>query len=191
MRVQGTATQPLFCALDVCTILGIAQPSTKYALLDDDEIKNCYQSTERGNIKMKFVTEAGMYNIILSCRNSRVKGTIPYKFRRWVTHDILPKLRTEGEYSLKKCIMQENLEEKSRRLWVVVKTLELFSFQIRRKYFSEVCRACKKYTYVDEFNSPHCKPENLEIVKNIIKKLLTSKILSNDQKFITEFFEKM
>ena len=37
--------------------------------------------------------EAGLYNIVMSCRNPEAK-----KFKRWVTHEVLPSIRKHGAY---------------------------------------------------------------------------------------------
>ena len=47
--------------------------------------------------EMKAVNEYGLYNLILGSRKSEAK-----KFKRWITHEVLPSIRKTGSYSIPK-----------------------------------------------------------------------------------------
>ena len=103
IRTMGTAENPLFCLSDICDILNIANASQKASKLNDDERQ--IVDTKRANGKiypMTFVNEMGLYNVALSCRGASEPGTAAFKFKRWVTSDVIPKVRKTGEYSLKR-----------------------------------------------------------------------------------------
>lgn len=39
-----------------------------------------------------------MYTLVLRCRDAVNKGSVPHKFRKWVTAEVLPSIRKHGEY---------------------------------------------------------------------------------------------
>jgi prophage antirepressor-like protein len=43
---------------------------------------------------MAYVTEAGMYSLVLRSRKPEAKA-----FKRWITHEVLPAIRKSGSYS--------------------------------------------------------------------------------------------
>lgn len=44
------------------------------------------------------VSESGLYTIILRSRGATTEGTVPHRFRRWVTSEVLPSVRKTGGY---------------------------------------------------------------------------------------------
>jgi prophage antirepressor-like protein len=93
--------EPWFVALDVCQGLGIRNVSQALRRLDPDErdaiILN--DAADRDN-KMTVISEPGLYTILLTTRGATIAGTAAYKFRRWVTHEVLPALRKTGVYKM-------------------------------------------------------------------------------------------
>ena len=105
-----------FVAVDVCRALDIQNTTQAVAKLDDDEraILNIGRSDiHGGGGETNFVNEFGLYNLILSSRKPEAK-----KFKRWVTHEVLPSIRKTGSYSVatEKIIKQKQLTEPERRL---------------------------------------------------------------------------
>ena len=97
VRMQGTPEEPLFCVKDVCACLGISSHRCKVALLDDDEKYASVEATRNGKQRtMTFCTVQGIYTILLSATRSPAAK----KFRRWVTHEVLPSIRKTGSYSV-------------------------------------------------------------------------------------------
>lgn len=39
-----------------------------------------------------------MYTLVFRCRDAVKPGTVPYRFRRWVTREVLPSIRKTGRY---------------------------------------------------------------------------------------------
>lgn len=91
--------EPWFIALDVCNALGISNNRDALLKLDDDE-KNTVALTDgkRGNPNTLIISESGLYTLILRCRDAVTPGTIPYRFRKWVTSEVLPQIRRTGRY---------------------------------------------------------------------------------------------
>jgi len=75
---------------DVCDVLELSNPSMIAERLDDDErAKYCLGRQGDTNI----ISESGLYNVILLSRKPEAK-----KFKRWVTHEVLPTIRKHGAY---------------------------------------------------------------------------------------------
>ncbi|GJA00451.1 antirepressor [Enterobacter cloacae] len=95
---------PWFVAQDVCTALRIQNVTQALDKLDDDErsmlnIGHEYRSIFDKRVKeINIVSESGLYTLILRCRDAVTPGTIPYRFRKWVTGEVLPQIRQTGRY---------------------------------------------------------------------------------------------
>ena len=94
IRAMDVDGQPWFVAKDVCDALGLGrqQDSTRY--LDDDEKGECLVDTPSGQQSMVAISEAGLYSLILRSRKPEARA-----FKRWVTHDVLPSIRSHGMYA--------------------------------------------------------------------------------------------
>lgn len=101
--------QPLFHHADVCKALEHTNPTVAARMLDADEwvmvdmrditagqtaLNTGFTVPSTGNSTARFVTEPGMYSLIMS---SRAKGA--KAFQRWVFHDVLPQIRKTGSYA--------------------------------------------------------------------------------------------
>ena len=96
VRVLAIDNEPWFVAKDVCDALGIATNHLRETL-DDDEISNLpitEVGPEFGGRAPLIITEAGLYSLILRSRKPDAK-----RFKRWVTHDVLPTIRKHGMYA--------------------------------------------------------------------------------------------
>lgn len=91
--MQGDDGEPLFVASDIAKALGYRDAEKMTRRLDDDEKGTRSVGTPGGEQQMTVITEAGMYSAILG---SKVEGA--KRFRRWVTHEVLPSLRRDGAY---------------------------------------------------------------------------------------------
>ena len=94
LRVQGSSEEPWFCAVDVCSALDIATEATRR--LDEDEKGLRIVQTPGGEQNMVFINEAGLFSLVLSSRKPEAK-----RFKRWVTHEVLPAIRKTGQYETK------------------------------------------------------------------------------------------
>ncbi|MFE5328001.1 Bro-N domain-containing protein [Embleya sp. NPDC056575] len=110
VRVAVIDGDPWFCAIDVCAALNHTNSRMAVANLDQDEktslrvektaaqrgsVSNPYGTSDPGgNPNMTFVSESGLYTLILRSNKPEAKP-----FRRWVTHDVLPTIRRTGRYT--------------------------------------------------------------------------------------------
>lgn len=85
--------EPCFVASDIAKALGYRDAEKMTRRLDDDEKGTRSVGTPGGEQQMTVITEAGMYSAILG---SKVEGA--KRFKRWVTHEVLPALRRDGAY---------------------------------------------------------------------------------------------
>lgn len=90
VRVIFKDDTPWWVAADVCEVLGLSNPSVAVAALDDDE-RSKFNLGRQGETSI--VSEAGLYSLILRSRKPEAK-----RFKRWVTHDVLPAIRRTGRY---------------------------------------------------------------------------------------------
>lgn len=95
VRALTIDSAPWFVAKDVCDALGIATNHLREEGrgLDDDEVANLPNWEGKGAAPL-IITEAGLYSLILRSRKPEAKA-----FKRWVTHDVLPTIRSHGMYA--------------------------------------------------------------------------------------------
>lgn len=86
---------PWFVAVDVCRALEIQNASQVIGRLDDDE-RAMFNIGRQGDVNL--VNESGLYTLILRCRDAVKPGTVPHRFRKWVTAEVLPAIRKTGRY---------------------------------------------------------------------------------------------
>ena len=86
--------EPVFVARDVCTVLDIIADRDAVARLDDDERVSVLVDTLGGTQSVTAITESGLYSLILRSRKPEARA-----FKRWVTHEVLPAIRTTGTYT--------------------------------------------------------------------------------------------
>ncbi len=83
-----------FAAKDVCDALALGNSRQAMTRLDEDEkdgvITNDAMSREQ---TLTVVNESGLYSLILTSRKPEAQ-----RFKRWVTHEVLPSIRQTGSY---------------------------------------------------------------------------------------------
>ena len=87
-----------FNANDTFKILGINSKggrSDALAGLDEDERSSFKTNTNGGEQNMEFVSESGLYALIMRSRKPIAKP-----FQKWVTKEVLPSIRKTGKYEL-------------------------------------------------------------------------------------------
>ena len=109
---------PWFIASDVCKVLGLKNTSITIKSVDEDS-RSKFNLGRQGNTWC--VNEDGLYTIVLRCDDALKEGTIAYRFRRWVTKEVLPAIRKHGTYVNKE--VEQQLEYK--KPWYVEQLLAL------------------------------------------------------------------
>ncbi|CNE50764.1 BRO-N domain-containing protein [Yersinia enterocolitica] len=85
---------PWFFAMDVCQALELSDTNKALLSVDDEDIREHEQYSGSGR-KPLLVNESGLYSLILKSRKPKAK-----RFKRWITSEVLPSIRTTGSYSL-------------------------------------------------------------------------------------------
>ena len=93
VRVVLRDGDPWFVAADVCAALTIGNTAMALERLDDDEKGVSSIDTLGGMQQMAIVNEPGLYTLILGSRKPEAK-----RFKRWITHEVLPSIRKTGAY---------------------------------------------------------------------------------------------
>ena len=98
VRVVTIEDVPWFVAADVCRALGIKNTAQAVECLDDDEKGLCSTYTPGGSQELLIISEGGLYTLVLRSRDATKSGTVPHRFRKWVTGEVLPAIRKTGRY---------------------------------------------------------------------------------------------
>ena len=85
---------PWWVLKDVCSVLEIGNSRDVMARLDSDEKGVDIIDTPGGKQEVSIINESGLYSVILVSRKPGAK-----KFKRWVTHEVLPSIRRHGLYA--------------------------------------------------------------------------------------------
>jgi prophage antirepressor-like protein len=84
---------PWFVAADLLAVLSLDRKAMER--LDDDERGVSSIHTPGGPQSMTTVNEPGLYSLVLGSRKPEAK-----RFKRWVTHEVLPTIRRTGRYAI-------------------------------------------------------------------------------------------
>jgi len=107
-----------FVGKDVCEIFGDTNYRRSISRIDEDEKKISNVNTNGGNQNMTLLNESGLYSLLFLMQPQKAKGVSQNesainerierlrKFKRWVTHEVLPTIRKTGSYSITKNIPQ-------------------------------------------------------------------------------------
>lgn len=108
IRTTGNSEHIEFIVKDVCDFFGITNRNRIMQQLDADEKGGTRIATPGGEQEFRTVTEAGLYHLLFILQPKEARGIdqreIDFKFerihrfKRWVTHDVLPAIRKSGGY---------------------------------------------------------------------------------------------
>jgi len=100
--------EPWFVAKDVCDKFGETNYRRSIRYLDEDEKGVSQINTPGGNQNMTVVNEAGLYSMLFAMQPQKARGVSQEyiaqraeqlrRFKRWVTHDVIPSIRKTGGY---------------------------------------------------------------------------------------------
>lgn len=100
VRVVMINKEPWFVVRDVIGHLGLGNVTEAMRRLDEDEFSSTEVTDSLGRSQETYVVnEPGLYNLILGSRKQEAK-----RFKRWVTHEVLPSIRNHGMYATPQAI---------------------------------------------------------------------------------------
>ena len=112
-----------FCAKDVCQIL--AYKNSREALFKHvsfEDVTKRDTLTKGGRQALSYVNESGLYCLIFGSKLPAAKA-----FKNWVTSEVLPSIRKEGQYSCKMIV------DRHQSLAIPIFTLEDFNLNSQNK----------------------------------------------------------
>ena len=105
--------EPWFVGKDVADILGYANNRKAIADHVDEEDKGVTKCDTAGGLQdLVVINESGLYSLIMSSQLPSAK-----KFKRWVTSEVLPSIRKNGEYKKTDSYAIEDPVERAKR-WI-------------------------------------------------------------------------
>ena len=201
IRVIAVNNEPWFVAKDLCDTLGIVNSRDALSKLDEDE-KTTVGLTDsqagHGAQSMSLVSESGMYTLILRCRDAVKKGSVPHRFRKWVTAEVLPQIRKTGKYVLQNLPLAE-IEADEEALHIIVNLFHSLNgaYEMGNKIRKEHPYLAKEIDktigghYLYNLNGPtenaltkarkyvHAKSERIMFVKGMLSLLEDPKRIAN------------
>ena len=119
IRTVSKNGEAWFVAEDVCSVLGLKNPSMALKALDDDERSkfNLGRSDiHGGGGEANIINESGLYALILRSRKPEAK-----RFRKWVTSEVLPAIRRTGAYihspAMRPALTTAQKRELKQKIW--------------------------------------------------------------------------
>lgn len=98
LRTVMKGEEVWFVAKDVCDILELEQVTRAMDRLDEDEgglLEVTHPQNPEKTLEVNCVNEFGLYTLILRSEMPEAK-----KFKRWITHEVIPAIRKTGIYSM-------------------------------------------------------------------------------------------
>lgn len=94
VRTIQKGGEPWWVLKDVCDVLELSNARMIADRLDSDDVSQAYVIDSMGRQQQtNIVNESGLYNVILRSDKPEAR-----KFKRWVTHEVLPTIRKHGAY---------------------------------------------------------------------------------------------
>lgn len=119
VRTAGTHAKPLFCAKDVCLILGLENNRQAVARLKPEEMAVISSDTLGGRQNLTFISESALYRLIFTSKKQEAEA-----FQEWVFSDVLPTLRKTGTYSMNSRREELEIVEIGARILTSIGTLD-------------------------------------------------------------------
>lgn len=88
--------RPRFVAADVCKALSLSNVTVALRNFEDRDRAKLNLGHPQGEVSA--LTESGLYTLMMRSRSALIKDTPAYKFRVWVTDQVLPAIRQTGFY---------------------------------------------------------------------------------------------
>lgn len=202
MRTVVIDRQMWWSIIDVCNAIEIKNSRDVYKKLDEDEkdIMELEDAVGRKQ-KIQIINEFGLYHILLTARSEKAKP-----FRRWVTHEVLPRIRKYGYYKLSteerklvaykkiaKLRGEEELEDNAySKMSADMLELKVKIFESQDEFEIERADTIKKFPYTYDEMDKLCDYD-LEFIKSFVPQEERDKyykILKNGEQWYSEKFKK-
>ena len=136
VRALADGDEVMFVASDIAKILGYRDAEKLTRTLDDEEKGTRRIGTPGGTQTITVISEPGLYKAILQRQTGRMEGGITRefvkRFQRWVTHEVLPRIRRTGGY-IPTSESDSGEDIMARAVLVAQKTIERKNQQLQAK----------------------------------------------------------
>lgn len=96
IRMVDQDGEPWWVVKDICDSLGLSNPSETVKRIDSDDLSQIEVIDGLGRKQKTYVVnQAGVYSLVLRSEKPEAK-----RFKRWITHEVLPSIRKTGSYNL-------------------------------------------------------------------------------------------
>lgn len=139
VRVVDRDGEPWFVATDVCFAMELTNPSSAIKILDDDErAKVDLGSGSDVNI----ISESGLYTLMFRSQKAIDQESNIYRFRKWVTSEVLPAIRRQGRYDAIEQAPERRIDPDERdmamKLALVREARQTFGRRAAQEIWSEI-----------------------------------------------------
>ena len=93
VRTVLIGNEPWFVAKDVSDILEYSDTQAMTRRLDTEDIKSYTDKSSGQGRQVKIINESELYEAIIGSKKKDAR-----KFKRWITHEVLPTIRKHGAY---------------------------------------------------------------------------------------------
>lgn len=122
------AGDPWFVLKDCMNILNLGNPTETVKMFDDDEFSTTEVIDSIGRHQQAYIiSEPGLYRLVMKSRKPEAR-----EFQRWVTHEVLPTIRTTGGY-IPTSEPDSDEDILAKAVLVAQKTIERKNQQLRAK----------------------------------------------------------
>lgn len=125
--------EPYFIGKDVAEVLGYSRPDNAIRTHVDAEDKLMHRIGASGQSRnMSVINESGLYSLIFSSHLDSAK-----RFKRWVTSEVLPKIRQTGKYEAPKDPMEimrlqfEALDQTNKKVATIEKDVTYLKDEVK------------------------------------------------------------
>ena len=150
IRMVMIDQRPYFVAQDVCSALEIQSVDVALRKVDSDEKGTYSIRTPGGYQSLSVVNESGLYWLMLRCRKAAVEGTSAYRFRKWVTSEVLPQIRKTGRYVREELSPADKARMLAQEMTSNMMPAIMDALQIEQKHYNYPLKS----TYRDHIHSP-------------------------------------
>lgn len=108
VRTVVKDNEPWFVAADVCEFFGVTNRNRVLQNLDEDEKGGTQIDTPGGVQTVTIINEAGLYTLLFYLQPTKARGVSDEyiaarceqlrKYKRWITHEVIPTIRKTGAY---------------------------------------------------------------------------------------------
>lgn len=105
LSILGDNLNPLFIVQQICAVLGYSNPRKAISdHCDTEDVCKVEVQTKGGKQLVNCVNESGLYALIFGSKLPKAK-----QFKRWVTSEVLPTIRKQGQYQCAAPIQDDSL----------------------------------------------------------------------------------